>query len=101
MDFAVFVLHKKMCAIMSVKFIAQRLQEFHFGHLVLSKLTFILTVVNFLVLISIRWGFDPINYLIFIVPLCVFIIWFLGWALERKGLRRSFIQAQFKDVRVK
>ena len=83
-----------------VSFWSNRLQEFHFGHLVLNKITFVITIVNFVILVSLKWDFDPLDYLIPIAIFTTFLIWFIGRYLEKKGVRKYFQTAQFKDVRL-
>ena len=83
-----------------IRFIGSRFQEYHFGHIVLNKFTFVITVVNFILLVSLKWDFDPTNYLFIIGLGCVVLIWIVGFILDRVGLRREFMNAQFKDVTV-
>ena len=84
-----------------IKFIGRRFQEFHFGHIVLNKLTFVITIINFIILVSLKWDFDPTKYIIIIGLICVLFIWILGMFLDKVGLRREFMNAQFKDVELK
>ena len=87
--------------LLSSKYWANRLQEIQFGQMVWGKFTFILTVVNFVILISLKWDFDPTNYLIPIGILCAFLMWYTGRFLEKKGVRKHYREAEFKDVRLK
>lgn len=81
--------------------IGQRLQEMQFGQLVLNKFMAIITIMNTVILISVKWDFDPTYYLVPIGVLVGFMIWYIGHVLEKKGVRKYYREAEFKDVRLK
>ena len=83
-----------------ISFWANRFQEFHFGQFVIAKFWWLLSVVNALIIISIKWEFDPVDY---IVPLVLFVVlftWITGRILEKRGFRKHFQDAQFKNVKL-
>ena len=82
------------------EFWGRRLQELNFGHLILSKVALVVGFVNLILLISIKWDFDPMDYIIFIGIAILFCTWYLGRFLDRKGVRQAFRQAEFKDVKI-
>ncbi len=82
-----------------IKFLAKLLQEIHFAQIVLGKFTFIITVVNFIVLISLKWKFDPTQYIIILGFSSVILMWFMGWLLEKTGIRKHFQQRQVEGVK--
>jgi len=94
-------LPKRIRMIKKPEFWANRLHELHFSQIVFGKFTFMLSVINFIVLISLKWDFDPMEYMIVIAPTTIFIMWFVGWILERWGVRQAFREAEFKNVRIK
>ena len=59
------------------------------------------SIVNFIILVSLKWDFDPLKYIIPIALSSAFIIWYVGRVLEKRGFRKYFVQAQFKDVKFK
>ena len=87
--------------IKKVSFWGNRLQELDFGHILFSKFVFVITVVNFTILISLKWDFDPTNYIVPIGLATALVLWYVGRIGEKKGLRKYFRQAQFKDVKLK
>jgi len=84
-----------------IKWLGARFQEAHFGHIVLGKVTFVLSISTFIVAASIKWGFDIDKYILPIILVSFFLIWFMGFLLERIGLRKEFQQSQLNDVEVR
>ena len=91
---------KRLTMMKNASFWANRLQEFHFGHLVLGKVTFVISLVNLLMLFSLKFDFNPLLYLIPLGLIASLFIWLLGRYLEKKGIRKYFQDAQFKDVKI-
>lgn len=82
--------------LLSAKFWANRLQEMQFGQLVFGKIQII---VNLTILLKV---FDAPKWMYVIGLFFVaFMLWFVGRFLEKKGVRRYFREAEFKDVRLK
>ena len=79
-----------------IEFWAKRFQEMHFGQLVVGKIQFL---VNLTILLKV---FDaPVwSYYIGLV-VSAFMIWYIGRFLEKKGFRKHFRDAEFKDVHLK
>ena len=76
-----------------IKWLGDRFQELHFGHIVIGKVAFI---INIVILLKV---FDaPLWIYIAGLFIVTFLMWFIGWYMERKGLRKHFMNAQFKDV---
>lgn len=84
----------------AVAFLVKRFFEFHWGHFLFNKVTFIISVSNFLILISLKWEVNVINYLYYILPCLLIIIWFIGFLFEITGARKQFQDSQFKGVKL-
>ena len=84
-----------------IEWIGQRFQEFHFGHMLINKVTALVTMTTLIITISIKWNFDPTILIIISVPALVLIIWVTGYVLDRTGIRAAFMNSQFKDVEIK
>ena len=80
---------------LSAKWWGKRLQEMHFGQIVIGKLQFI---INLTILLKV---FDAPTW-IYPVGLAVsaFLLWYSGYFLEKKGIRKHFREAEFKNVRL-
>lgn len=91
---------KRFLMMKNASFWANRLQEFHFGHLVLGKVTFVVSVVNLFMIFSLKYDFDPVSYLIPLTLVSALLIWFVGRFLEKKKIRKYFQDALFKDVNI-
>jgi len=87
---------KRAIQIKKVSFWANRLHEMHFGQLVIGKLQFL---INLTILLKV---FDAPTWMYFIgLFVSAFMIWYVGRFLEKKGFRKHFRQAEFKDVEIK
>jgi len=82
--------------LLSAKAWGRRLQEMQFGQLVFGKFMF---VINFTVLLKVfdapAWSY-PVAFV-----LITFLMWYGGYLLDKKGVRRHFREAEFKDVKLK
>jgi len=76
-------------------FWANRLQEAHFGRIVIGMVQFIFNVTILLKLFDAAWW-------MYIVGLFTasFLTWYTGRFLEKKGIRRYFREAEFKNVKL-
>jgi len=83
---------------MNIEFWSRRFQEFHFGQFVLAKFWWIISMVNALILISIKWDFDPIVYIVPMAIIILVVTWLFGRLLEKSGFREYFQKASFKNV---
>jgi len=75
---------------------AKRLHEMHFGQIVIGKLQFI---INLTILLKV---FDAPTWAYFVgLFVSAFLLWFIGYVMEKTGIRKHFRQAEFKDVKIK
>ena len=86
--------------IKEVSFWSDRFQEFHFGHIITGKFLYVANVVTMVVVFSIKYGFDPIDYIIPLILFVIFTTWIMGRCGEKLGFRKYFRQAEFKDVKL-
>ena len=82
--------------IFQTKFWAKRFQELHLGTMVIGKIQFL---INLTILLKV---FDAPVWL-YVIGLFVsaFMLWYIGRFLEKKGFRKHFRDAEFKDVHLK
>jgi hypothetical protein len=81
--------------ICSSKFWGKRLQEMQFGQLVLGKATF---VINITILLKV---FDAPTWSYFVGLITItFLLWWLGFILDKYGVRKHYRDAEFKDVKL-
>ena len=81
-----------------INFIAKRFQEFNFGQVVWSKGTFLLAIVNVILLVSIKWDVSIEKYLVIIIPVTILLIWLTGYVAEKTGFRKAFMIEQYKHI---
>ena len=82
--------------LLSQRFWANRLQEMHFGQIVIGKVQMI---INLTILLKV---FDaPLWMYIIGLFTATFMIWYTGRFLEKCGVRRYFREAEFKNVSIK
>ena len=72
---------------------AKRLHEMHFGQIVIGKFALI---INLTILLKV---FNAPTW-VYVVGLFVsaLLLWFIGYVMEKTGVRKHFRQAEFKDV---
>ena len=67
----------------------------HFGQIIVGKIQF---VVNLTILLKV---FDSPMWLYPIgLILATFLLWYSGYFLEKKGVRKHFREAEFKNVKL-
>ena len=75
---------------------AKRLHEAHFGQIVIGKLQFIINLTILLKVFDAPTWLYPIGLVV-----ATFSLWFVGYVMEKTGVRKHFRQAEFKDVEIK
>ena len=68
----------------------------HFGQIVAGKVQMVLTVTIALKVFDVPYWIYPIAFII-----TIFLLWYVGRFLEKKGIRKYFREAEFKNVRLK
>ena len=76
------------------------LWDMHFGQIVLNKPMIIITLMNFIILLSLKWDFDPTYYLLPFGLFAAYMLWFVGHFLNKMGVRKAFTEANFKNVKL-
>ena len=84
---------RKYMKIKDISFWANRLQELHFGQIVIGKIQFI---INLVILLKV-FDAPTWSYIVCFI-LGSFFIWYIGRILEKSGMRKYFQKAQLKDV---
>lgn len=86
-----------------MRFIAKLFMQFEFGQQIVGKLSFVISVINMLVLLSLKldmWNNKKIkSVLLIIIPLMIISIWFLGYICEHSGFRKRYMEEKFKYIR--
>ena len=81
--------------LLNAKWWGKRLQEMQFGQIVVGKIQF---VVNLTILLKV---FDSPAWIYPIgLVMATFLLWFSGYFLEKKGVRKHFREAEFKNVKL-
>ena len=89
-------IRRRLTMMKDVSFWSNRLHEMHFGQLVIGKIQFL---INMTILLKV---FDAPVWMYYIgLMVSAFLIWYIGRFLEKKGFRKYFREAEFKDVRIK
>ena len=81
-----------------MQLLAKIFNQFDFGQIIIVKFTFLISVVNLMILISIKWDVDIMRYMYIIMPCIVLIVWFVGYILDITGFRGRFMSEKFKHV---
>jgi len=66
--------------------------------MVVNKVGLVVNLFTAIVVVSVKWNFDPTKYVLIFVPLIMFLIWLVGFMFEKTGLREKFIGAQFQGI---
>ena len=75
---------------------AKRIHEMHFGQIVIGKLQFIINLTILLKVFDAPTWTYPIG-----LVTSAFLLWFVGYLMERAGIRKHFRQAEFNEVKIK
>ena len=84
-----------------IKWIANRLQELSFGQNMMSKVFASINIATFLIVLSLKWGFEINKLIIPIIVGVIFLMWAVGFVCEITGIRQKYREAEFKDVKFK
>ena len=84
-----------------IKWIANRLQELSFGQNMMSKIFASINIATFIIVASVKWGFEINKLIIPIIVGVIFLMWLVGFVCEKMGIRQKYREAEFKDVRFK
>ena len=84
-----------------VHWIANRLQELSFGQNMMSKVFAAINIATFVIVASVKWGFEINRLIIPIILGVIVLMWLVGFVCEKTGIRQKYREAEFKDVRFK
>jgi len=82
------------------KQIGKILWDMHFGQIVLNKLVIIISLLNFIILISLKWDFDIASYLLPVGLFAAYMLWLVGHFFNKLGIRKAFTEANFENVKL-
>ena len=74
----------------------KRLQEMQFGQIVIGKAQFVITTTILLKVFDVPYWVYAVA-----IPVVTFLLWYSGYFLEKKGVRKHFREAEFKNVRLR
>jgi len=82
-----------------IDWIGDRLQELHFGSLIVGKISMVINLVVLITALSIKFKFEITGPTLILVGIAgLFLIWIIGFVLNVTGVRKSFMNSQFKDT---
>ena len=81
-----------------VRWIADRLQELSFGQNMMSKIFASINIATFIIVASVKWGFEINKLIIPIIVGVIFLMWLVGFVCEITGVRKTYREAEFRDV---
>jgi hypothetical protein len=82
-----------------IKWIGNRLQELHFGSVIIGKASLVLNIIVLITTLSIKFGFKITGMLLIIVGITgLLFIWLIGFVCEITGIREAFMNSQFKNT---
>ena len=81
--------------LLSAKWWGKRLQEMHFGQIVVGKVQFIINLTILLKVFDAPIWTYPVGLVV-----STFLLWYSGYFLEKSGIRKEFRNAEFKDTNI-
>ena len=82
----------------SIKFWSHQFQRIHFGQIMMGKVSFILTFVNLIFVLSIKYNFNPIIIVVLSVIVGIMILWLLGYWADVSGFKDGFESQQQRVI---
>jgi len=75
-------------------FYAKRINEFHIGHWIISKVQWTMSAIIFLKLFNVAWWVYAI-----VVPALLIVVWIIGLIVHKSGLWDNFVKENLRGIK--
>jgi hypothetical protein len=81
-----------------IDWLAIQFQRVHFGQIVWGKLTFVISIINMILILSVKYDFNPILIALGMGSVSIIGLWITGWWADMSGFKNKFIAANNEET---